>query len=102
METTLGIETWGTRTAPSKLEIITAISRNTGSKSLDIGVLPVTDLSKILEVSKKQLTLNTGMPSGRRKQPYLNPLTKLFPTVKNLNKLTVAALQELLGAFIHE
>ena len=102
METALGIETWGHRGKSSKLQIITEISSNTGSRNLDIDRLTIADLNRILKVSRNNQTLKTSVPKSRAKKPYLEPLTKLFPTVKNLEKLTVSSLGALLGAFIDD
>jgi hypothetical protein len=102
---TAGIETWGggsnrTRGKASKLDIITMIGQETHTKALDIGNLNLSDLNKILKVAKSHKELiESEMPKGRLKHPYIQSLEKIFPTVKNLSKLSVSSLQELLGAF---
>jgi len=106
-ENTLGIETWSggnrrTRGKASKLDIITQISLETKTKSLDIGNLNLGDLTKILKVACKHETLQVVMPTGRLKSPYVDTLQGILPTVKNLDKLSILSLQALLGAFINE
>jgi|TARA_B110000908_G_scaffold115269_1_gene135170 hypothetical protein len=99
------IETWGKgcrrlRGKASKLEIITTISRETSAKVLDIGGLNISDLNKILKTAKQHKKLAKAMPTGRLKQPYIDILNIIFPEVKTFDKLPVASLQSLLGAFI--
>jgi hypothetical protein len=105
--TTVGIETWGggssrTRGKPSKLDLIRAISIETGAKTLDIGTLSLVELNKILRVAKTHTKVSTNMPISSFKEAYLIHLRSLFPTVTSLNKLSVASLQDLLGAFLNE
>ncbi len=106
MDNTIVIETWGggsrrTKRRASKLELVTEISKITGKKSLDITGLTISDLESILQVANENTRLSENAPSSRFKQPYINILEAIFPTVK-LDKLPVAALKELLGAFNEE
>ena len=105
METnkTIGIETWGggnrkQKTKPSKLDLVTEISSLTEVKSLDITALSISDLEIVLARAREQVKLHISLPTGRLKKPYISALEVLFPNL-SLNKLPVAALRELLGAF---
>jgi|TARA_R110000744_G_scaffold158870_1_gene274923 hypothetical protein len=100
------IETWGKgcrrlRGKASKLEIITTISEETSTKVLDIGGLTISDLNKILKTAKEHTKFSKEMPTGRLKQPYIKILNSIFPEVTAFDKLPVASLQSLLGAFIY-
>lgn len=104
--TTLGIETWGggnrkQKRKASKLELVTEISRLKSTKSLDIMGLSIRELEHILSVAKTANTIIGEIPVGRFKKPYILALSGIFPTV-SLDKLSVAALRELLGAFGNE
>ena len=101
--TSLGIETWGggnrkQKRKPSKLAIITEISKITKSKSLDLIALSIADLEAILNKAIAGEHLKVSVCLSRFKKPYVQVLEVLFPTVA-LNKLPVSALRELLDAF---
>lgn len=101
--TNVGIETWGggsrkQKAKPSKLSLVVEISIITKTKSLDITNLSIQELEEILEVAKEGKTIDEPVPISRFKKPYVALLHTIFPYVK-LDKLSVAALKELLGAF---
>ena len=100
---TIGIETWGggsrrTKSRTSKLSLVSSISTLTGAKSLDITTLSITELKQVLVAVKAGKCIEDPIPTGRLKAPYISMLDTLAPTV-NFNKLSVQALQELIGAF---
>lgn len=100
---TAGIETWGggsrkQKAKASKLSLITQISVLTDTKSLDINPLSIRELESVLAVSKVGKLAIGDVPTSRFKAPYIAVLSKVFPQVQ-LDKLSVAALRELLGAF---
>jgi hypothetical protein len=99
----IGIETWGggsrkQKAKSSKLSLVTQISVITETKSLDITSLSIRELEDILVVANNHTKLLVDVPISRFKKPYLLILSELFPKV-SLDKLSVSALKELLGAF---
>ena len=99
---TLGIETWGggsrsRKAKQSKISILTALSKKTGTKSLDIGVL---NINELLHIASKvgSVHITEEVPSSRLKKPYVEILQHHFPKA-DLTKLSVSSLKELIGAF---
>lgn len=97
-----GINLWTTPAyragKTSKMELIRGIAIETGSRSLDIGLLSLSDLNKILKVAKMHPQVLT-QPQGRLKQPYIEALLDIIPNIKGLEKLQVSSLKALIGAF---
>jgi hypothetical protein len=103
ISSSLGIETWGggnrkQKRKPSKLAIITKISKITKAKSLDLTALSVADLETILEKATQEARIEDYVPFSRFKKPYVEVLSQLFPRV-SLGTLPLGALRELLDAF---
>ena len=103
INTTIGIETWGsgsskTRGKASKLDIITQIAKETRVKTLDLSNLNVSDLAKILKVAKGHKHKKVVVPEGRLKKPYIDSLEKILPNMRNLSKLPVSSLKNLMEA----
>jgi hypothetical protein len=91
----LGIGNWGTKN--TKYALIKSICSYTNTKSLDIGVLSIKDLTQVKKsmdtlVCSKLLVL----PNSRSKAPYIELLVPYLPKV-SLIKLSVSSLKELIG-----
>jgi len=93
------IETWGKNRRAlqgkaSKQEILTQIADNLGTKTLDIGTMPNSELKKLLK-TPKSVTVNPV--SSRLKKDYINELSKAYPNVKGFEKAPISGLKDLLN-----
>lgn len=100
----MNIASWGggpkaTRGKPSKLEVITAISKARKVSSLDLHALTLRDLGKILDAANACSGTVEIPETSRNKKPYLDALAEVLPEGVDLSRLTVASLKELTGAF---
>ena len=99
----IGIETWGggsrsQKAKPSKLSLVTKISSATNTKSLDITNLSIKELQSILKLATSGVKVPKVAITSRLKKPYIAVLEPIMPDIQ-LSKLSVSALQELIGAF---
>ena len=98
IETTIGIETWGVRRKPTKLDIIAEIASEARVSVLDISSLNLNDIKSILKVVKTHKHPKLVVPNSNRKAGYLEALQSVLPKTTKLDKLSVSALKTLVEA----
>ena len=98
----LALGMWQVNAKHSKLDTITQIAEVLGVKSLDIGTLNKSQLKDILLLAEQGVRYpDVEVPSSRTKKPYIELAATMFPTV-DLERLTLSAIRDLIGAFKHE
>jgi hypothetical protein len=91
----LGIGNWGTKN--TKHAIVRDICAATHTKSLDIFILSIKDLTKVKNsISKLKSHPYLVSPNSRTKAPYIALLEPYIPGIA-FNKLSISSLKELIG-----
>lgn len=101
-ETCVGIENFTRQKSladkPTKSQLCMLIKELSGI--IGIESLTANDLTRMVNTLQPQCArVNMEMPTGRTKAPYISECLKMFPTVEQFDKLTVAALKGIIEKF---